>query len=99
MAVYVDNYYLQQQGWAGRMRMSHMIADSTEELLDMVYKIGVDPKHIQYPGTIKEHFDVCNTKRAIAVFHGAKEITFRELASMISNRSPKPTLDDRPAQG
>ena len=47
MAVYVDNPK-NRFGW---MKMCHMIADSTKELLDMVHKIGVQPKWIQKSGT------------------------------------------------
>ena len=43
MAVYVDN----MQAQFGRMKMCHMIADSTEELLAMADRIGVARKWIQ----------------------------------------------------
>jgi len=56
------------------MMMCHMYADSTEELLAMADRIGVARKWIQYPGTYKEHFDVCKSKRALAVQDGAIEV-------------------------
>ena len=58
--------------------MCHMIADTSEELLAMADRIGVQRKWIQYPGTYREHFDIALTKRALAVKAGAKEITQRE---------------------
>lgn len=75
MTVYVDN----MRASYGRMKMCHMVADSTQELLEMVDKIGVQRKWIQYPGTYKEHFDICLSKRILAVKEGAQEINTREL--------------------
>lgn len=82
MAVYVDNFNAK----FGRMIMCHMIADTTEELLEMVDKIGVQRKWIQDAGTNREHFDICLSKKAKAIQHGAKEIGFRELATMTNKR-------------
>lgn len=42
--VYVDDMYKYPIGRFGRMKMSHLIADTTDELLEMVDKIGVDRK-------------------------------------------------------
>ena len=81
--VYVDNF----PGRYGRMKMCHMIADTTDELLKMVDKIGVDRKWIQDAGTYKEHFDICMSKRKLAVQFGAREINMREYAQMIKNRT------------
>jgi len=75
VSVYVDD----MQAGYGRMIMCHMSADTTEELLAMVDAIGVRRKWIQYPGTYKEHFDVCLAKRSKAVELGAVEVTSREL--------------------
>lgn len=47
----------------GRMRMAHMVADSTAELLAMADAIGVQRKWLQKAGTAYEHFDVCMAKR------------------------------------
>jgi hypothetical protein len=57
-----------------------MIADTREELDNMADKIGVARKWIQYPGRPNEHYDICLTKRAIAVAAGAIEITIRDTA-------------------
>ncbi len=70
----------------GRMIMCHMIADTTDELLSMADSIGVDRKWIQHPGTHREHFDICKSKRAKAVSLGAVEITARELGMKLIER-------------
>jgi len=82
MSVYVDDMAAEY----GRMIMFHMVADSTEELLAMVDRIRVSRKWIQHPSTYKEHFDICLSKRALAVEAGAVEITQREYAKRIRAR-------------
>lgn len=76
MTVYVDTMKAQY----GRMKMCHMIADSTEELLAMVDHIGVARKWIQSAGTAQEHFDIALSKKALAIKAGAVEISMRDLA-------------------
>lgn len=85
MAVYIDDFYKTGMG-LGRMKMSHMIADTTEELLQMCDKIGVQRKWIQDAGTSREHFDIALGKRKLAIQNGAIEIGFRELAKITSSR-------------
>lgn len=80
--VYVDDMYKSPVGQFRRMKMSHMIADTKEELLQMADKIGVKRKWIQHENTYLEHFDICLSKRKLAVQNGAKEITWRELGEM-----------------
>jgi len=84
--VYIDNFYITGGGNFGRMKMSHLCADTTEELLTMVDKIGVQRKWMQHKGTLHEHFDIAMVKRELAIKHGAKEINFREYAKMIEKR-------------
>jgi hypothetical protein len=69
-----------------RMVMCHMTADTTEELLAMADKIGVARRWIQKAGTGKEHFDICLTKRALAVAAGAKEITWGETIGLMRRK-------------
>jgi Protein of unknown function (DUF4031) len=64
------------------MLMSHLMADSTEELLAMVDKIGVQRKWIQKAGTRWEHFDICQSKRKLAVQAGAIEVSAKDLARL-----------------
>ena len=80
--VYVDNMKAKYRG----MVMCHMLADSTEELLQMADLIGVNRKWIQKAGTHLEHFDICLQKRALAVKNGAKEITWRQAGVMTMKR-------------
>ncbi len=84
--VYVDN----MEARFANMIMCHMIADTTEELLQMADKIGVNRKWIQDKGTYQEHFDICLSKKAKALSLGAKAITMKELAQITINRKEKP---------
>lgn len=79
MAVYVDD----MKAGFGRMVMCHMVADTTEELRAMAATIGVAQKWIQHPGTYREHFDICLSKRRAAVQAGAVEITQRRLGELL----------------
>lgn len=83
MAVYVDDM---KAPW-GRMIMSHMIADTPEELREMADRIGVPIKWIEREGTAREHLDVCQSKRRKAVRLGAIEITRREAARIVRRRA------------
>lgn len=91
--VYVDNMWESPVGKYGRMKMSHMAADTTEELLAMVDKIGVNKKWIQHKGTKQEHFDICLSKRKLAVAAGAKEITWMEMGRFVLSRGNKKEND------
>lgn len=82
MAVYVDG----MQAPFGRMFMCHMIADTTEELLQMADAIGVQRKWLQHPGTYKEHFDIAKSKRVLAVRAGAIEIDKAQLVAILRNK-------------
>lgn len=82
MAVYVDD----MEARLGRMVMCHMIADSTEELLAIADRIGVQRRWLQDAGTYREHFDISKAKRALAVRAGAVEIPMRQLARRVAAR-------------
>jgi len=77
--VYVDSPIYQ----LGRMKMCHMIADSTAELLAMATAIGVAHRWLQHAGCIDEHFDICISKRKAAIALGATVVTARELAGKV----------------
>lgn len=82
MTVYVDN----ARAAFGRMKMCHMMADTTSELLAMADKIGVQRKWLQKAGTVYEHFDIALSKRVTAIALGAKEVSSRELGMIIRKR-------------
>jgi hypothetical protein len=76
----------------GRLKMCHMIADTKEELLQMVDKIGVARKWIQDEGTYSEHFDICLGKKKLAIAYGAEQITMKQLAIKLNLRPGSPFL-------
>lgn len=68
MSVYVDT----MRAPFGRMVMCHLWADSREELLAFVDKIGVQRKWIQEPPKASwVHFDVSLGKKKLALAAGA----------------------------
>jgi hypothetical protein len=93
MAVYVDNMYANPIGQFGRMKMSHMAADTHDELIDMAKKIGVNVKWIQHEGEGGEHFDIAMGKRDLAIKHGAIPVGMYELCpAMVNRESPNEKL-------
>jgi len=82
MAVYVDHERMPY----GRMTMCHMLADTEEELLAMADKIGVARRWHQLPGTPKSHFDICLTKRALALNAGAIEASREKVVEIIHTK-------------
>jgi hypothetical protein len=74
MAVYVDDMYKSPMGRLGRMKMSHMIADTDKELHDMAALIGLNKKWFQ-----GDHYDVSMLLRDRAVANGAIELTRMQL--------------------
>lgn len=82
MPVYVDD----MRAKMGRLIMCHMVADTSAELMAMARTIHVSVRWLQHAGTHREHFDVCQAKRALAVAAGAKEITKWDLGLMVYRR-------------
>lgn len=82
MTVYVDNARIPY----GRMLMAHMIADTPEELRDMIARLRIDEKNIQHPGTSREHVNICAKKRKRAIFFGASPVTTWEIVRIIKGR-------------
>ena len=82
MTVYVDNMKAKFK----RMKMSHMMADTLEELHGMAAKIGMNREwfqnHKKYP-----HYDVSLTRRDLAIKHGAVEVTPVELVKIFRKRT------------
>ena len=85
MAVYVDKMRAPLR-WNGRgipqtIYMSHMLADTVDELHAMADKIGVNRRHFQPKSS--PHYDVCQSKRKLAIQHGAIEVDNRQLVAII----------------
>lgn len=70
------------------MIMCHMVADDLGELHAMAEAIGVRRKWFQAKSSVP-HYDICKSKKALAVKLGACEITSRELVKMFSPRRRK----------
>lgn len=80
MPVYVDNMkadYLPSHRPGRKYIMSHMLADSLEELHQMAEKIGVARKWFQ-----GDHYDICQSKRDLAIKFGAVEVSTREIVEV-----------------
>ena len=80
MTCYVDN----MRAPFRRMLMCHMVADTEEELHDMADEIGVARKWYQ-----GDHYDICLSKRKLAVEAGAVEVTRRELGRIVMEQRRK----------
>lgn len=92
MTVYIDDMYLYDMGKFYQMKMSHMIADTEDELHALAKKIGL--KRSWYQG---DHYDVAKGKRDLAIKHGAVPVSLRDLARMnfvrrVTGVLPKPEL-------
>lgn len=87
MTVYVDDMYATHLGRYGRMKMSHMIADSDDELHAMAARIGVARRwHQASPPASTSHYDIALSKRARAIECGAVSIPMKVLAAMAARR-------------
>lgn len=82
MSVYVDD----MRASLGSMVMCHMLADTDEELHAMADKIGVSQRWHQKAGTPRSHYDICLSKRALAVIFGAVEIDRRKVGELIKTK-------------
>ena len=82
MSLYVDHARLPYR----RMLMSHLLADTSEELRKAEKLLGLPTNSVQYLGTPKEHLDVCESKRATAIKMGAIEVTSKELVLLIRKK-------------
>jgi len=84
----------------GRMKMSHLIADSSAELLEMADRIGVRRRWLQHAGCHTEHLDICASKRRLAIEAGAVPVSSRELGlKLVEKRRRMADLRARLAPG
>jgi hypothetical protein len=86
VSVYVDDMHRHPIGRLGRMKMSHLVADTREELFACVDAIGVKRRWLQKMDTWGEHFDIAKSKRLAAVNAGAIPTTYRVLGLMCARR-------------
>lgn len=77
MGVYVDNARIPYR----RMKMCHLLADSLEELHAMADRLGLKRAWFQ-PGSTP-HYDLCLSKRELAIQYGAIPIDRREAVALI----------------
>jgi hypothetical protein len=95
MPVYVDDMYQSPAGQFGRMKMSHLLADTDEELHAMADKIGVARRWRQSPEkTSGSHYDIAKAKRSQALALGAIAITWRQAGAMNTRRRITGQLGD-----
>jgi len=78
MSVYVD----QAANILDRMKMSHMVADSLDELHAMADKVGLKHEWFQ-DNPDHPHYDLCQSKRRYAISLGAVEINNLQLVSLV----------------
>ena len=82
MTVYVDDMLKDAAVRNGdhtvRGRWSHLMADTTSELLDFAAGLGLHRSWLQKPGSPLEHFDITAGKRLRALELGAVQITYGE---------------------
>jgi hypothetical protein len=81
MTVFIDDMFKYPMGRFGRMKMSHMVATTEEELHAMADKIGVQRKWYQ-----GDHYDVAQKMRNRAIEKGAVAVTMRQLGTMVACR-------------
>lgn len=77
MSVYVDKAIYR----VGRMIMCHMISDDLHELHQMADLIGVSRRWFQNNSV--PHYDICKSKRALAIQFGAVECDRRNMVDAI----------------
>lgn len=82
MPVYVDRALNPYRGTRGRQwKMSHLLADTEQELHDLAARIGLKREWFQNHGT--PHYDLCQSKRRMAIAAGAIEIDRRQTVALI----------------
>jgi len=82
MTVYVDD----MRAKYGRLIMCHMLATSDDALHEMAARIGVARRWHQAPPRHDSHYDICLSKRVLAVQYGAEQITWRQAGCMAMRR-------------
>ena len=94
MPVYVDPLFETGKYWAGPRsgtQACHLRADTLEELHEFAAKIGMRPEWFQdKPG--QPHYDLTETRRALAISRGAIPLSRREWAEKFSRQEKEATI-------
>jgi beta-lactamase superfamily II metal-dependent hydrolase len=86
VSVYVDNPRIPWNGWI----MSHMTADTDEELHSMAQSIGLKRSWFQGPPDHSiHHYDVTETKRKLAIKNGAVQEDWRDQAVIARHKAQR----------
>lgn len=86
MTVYVDDMRKPVRLNRFVANWSHLYADTSEELAAFASKLGLKTAWLQYGGTWKEHYDVTDEKRQLAIKLGAVPVTYRETGVYMAAR-------------
>ena len=68
------------------MLISHLLADTSQELKQAEQLLGLPANSIQHAGTPKEHLDISERKRTIAVNMGAIKVSSKDLVRLIRKK-------------
>ncbi len=79
MPVYVDNSATPYRG----MKMSHLLADTPEELHAMATRLGLRREWFQDRDGGTPHYDLCQSKRKLAIALGAIEVDRRQTVTIV----------------
>ena len=69
------------------MKMSHLLADTDEELHAFASKLGISRNYHQCKKSNHSHYDICQSKRGQAIHLGALILSRRELALLLRSRA------------
>lgn len=79
MTLYVDHARTPY----GRLRLSHLMADTTGELEQARISLGLPPSAWHHPATPDEHLDIGEAERTLAIARlGAVPVTSRYLVTL-----------------
>lgn len=98
MTIYVDDMRLQATVGNLTARWSHLMSSepvgTSTELIAFAVRLGMRPSWIQHPGTAKEHFDLTDTKRDLALRLGARAISYGREGSALMEAKAEGRLFD-----
>ena len=78
--------YIGKRKWKYRnMLMSHLIADTLEELHAMAKALGINTIHFQNKPN-QPHYDICQAKKKIAISMGVQEISDKQIILILKEK-------------